>query len=547
LQNAVTFPHGNNVLGFRYNFGNSAIGLNYRVRYQSYKNYTLDEQFNYQFNGIEFDKKKTGYSSPWYRLLQTFNINFTNRKVNNYLFSARFSVNTQELNHSVNQRIEQIAPTPEQRFAWNTEENNHIRPALDLYLNKRIDPVRDLSFNVVGTYSDATFFNQYLETTVTNDTTFFAETHTNSDRYSLIADAVYTRAFTHDRVSVGVRNMYSFSKQDVSTTRNEHLTSNQNALYGFAQLSGRRSKFSYSASVGANHFTFNSQRLAQNYSYWYFRPVMNVRYDLNQKTNIRLIYRLNTQNPSLSELSGNTVMRDTYFAYSGNPELKPFRTHSTMLLYDYTIDRLTISADVSFDYSRTPFLPYFIQETDFILQTLANLKDAKRYSMALFTQWFPFESKWLRLRFWGEIFRNENRGDEFSWAHNDFRIVPSAIIQYKKWGGTIFYQSSNRIPNGQLLRGTESIASIELSYRPVRNMTVLLGLRYPLPEMFKYGVTSGIYGSDFIRRHTFQNWEDATNTIYLQFIHTFSFGRQQAEARRRMNNEDTESGIFSLE
>jgi hypothetical protein len=544
LQNAVTFPHGNNVLGFRYNFGNSIIGLNYRVRYQSYKHYTLDEQFNYQFNGIEFDKKKTGYNSPWYRLIQMFNINFTNQKTNNYLFSARFSVNTQTLNESTNQRVEQIAPIPEQRSAWNTEENNHVRPALDLYFSKKIDDIRDLSFNVVGTYSDATFFNRYFETTATNDTSFFAETHTYSDRYSLIADAVYSRAFTHDRFSVGVRNMYSFSDQNVSTTRNEHLTSNQNTLYGFAQLSGRRSKFSYSASVGVNHFTFYSRSLAQNYSYWYFRPVISVRYNLDKNSNLRLVYQLNTQNPSLSQLSRNTVMRDMFFAYSGNPELEPFKTHSTTLFYDYTVGRLTLSADASFEYSRNPFLPYFTKESDYILQTLSNLKDAKRYSLFLSAQWFPFESQWLRLRCWGEVFRNENRGVEFSWSHNDYRVVSSVMVQHKKWGGTFYYQSSNRIPNGQLLIGTESVAFIELNYRPIKNMTVLLGLRYPFPELFKYGITSGIYGSDFISRNTFQNWE-AANTIYLQFIYTFGFGKQQAEARRRMNNEDTESGIFS--
>ncbi len=491
--------------------------------------------------------KKTGIDSPWDRLLQVFDLDFTNQKSDNYVFNAKFTLNTQNQKQSANQRIEQITPISEQYSAWNTEENKHIIPALDLYFNKKIDSTRDLSFNVVGTYSDAAFFNQYVETSATNDTSFFSETRIDGDRYSLISDAVYTKTFSHERISVGLRNMYSFSEQNVETTRLEHLTSNQNTLYGFVQLGGRRSKFSYSLSLGANHFTFNSRSLSQNYSYSYFKPVMDIGYDFNKKSSLRFIYQINTQNPSLSELSANTVMRDNYFAYSGNPELEPFKTHSTLFLYDYTMDNFTVYVDAAFDYSRNPIRPYFIEKSDYILQTLSNLKDAKRYSLALSAQWFPFESKWLRLRFWGEIFRNENSGTDFSWAHNDYRIIPSIIVQYKKWGGTIYYQSSNRVLNGQLLTGTESMAYAELNYKPIKGMTILLGFRYPFHNMFKYGVTSGIYGSDFIRRHSFQDWKDERNTVFLQFIYTFAFGKQQAEARRKLNNADTDSGIFRID
>jgi outer membrane receptor protein involved in Fe transport len=327
--------------------------------------------------------------------------------------------------------------------ALNTENNKHLQPSVDLYFNKRIKESQELSINVVGTYYDASFNNKYLERTASNDTNFYSMTNINSDKYSLISDAIYSYSLKHERISAGLRNMYAHSSQDVLTTGLENLTSNQNDLYSFVELTGSRSKFSYSLSAGVNYSTFNSFELDKDYSYLYFRPIVNVRYELNKKSDLFLSYQINTRNPSLSELSNNPVMQDYYFAYSGNPNLEPFTTHSALFSYGYSVDNFNFMIDFTFDYSKNPILPYFIEQPDYILQTYDNLDNAKKYGMSFFAQWFPFKSKWLRLWLSGEVFRNENKGQNFSWSHNDYRLIPAAIVQYNKVGWYCFLSIIN--------------------------------------------------------------------------------------------------------
>jgi len=545
LQNALTTGFGNDLVNFKYNFGSSQIGIKYNLSYRDYSKRTADELLNYNFNGIEYYKNKIGYNNPYIYQNQVLELNFTNQKQDNYVFSTTISLNKFDQDKETGQNVEQMSPTNMLNSALNKENNKYLKPTIDLYYNKKIGKVQELSMNVVGTYYDATYTNKYLEKTATSDTNFYSATNINSYKYSLISDAIYSYSLEHEKISVGLRNMYGYSKQNVLTTGLENLTSNQNDLYGFAELTGNRSKLSYTLSAGLNFSSFDSYELDKNYSYLYFRPIINFRYELNDKSDIFLSYQINTRNPSLSELSKNPVMQDYYFAYCGNPNLEPFTTHSTMLSYGYMADNFNFSIDFSFDYSNNPILPYFITQPSYILQTYSNLEDAKKYSISLFTQWFPFKSKWLRLRFSSEMYRNENRGVDFSWSHNDYRLIPSAIVQYKKWGSTIFYQSSTKVLNGQLLRKSPSAAYVELTYKPVKNMTALLGIRYPFYSAWKS--SSDTHSSALVSRHLSESIKDNANMIYLQFVYNFSFGKQSTNVKKNMSNTDKDSGILSQE
>ena len=59
-QNAVTTGFGNNVVNFKYNWGNSQIGVTYNINYRNYDKRVLDEEMAYSVGGANYEKTKNG-------------------------------------------------------------------------------------------------------------------------------------------------------------------------------------------------------------------------------------------------------------------------------------------------------------------------------------------------------------------------------------------------------------------------------------------------------------------------------------------------------
>lgn len=57
-QNAVTTGFGNNVVNFKYNWGNSQIGVTYNINYRNYNKRILDEEMAYSVGGTDYQKTK---------------------------------------------------------------------------------------------------------------------------------------------------------------------------------------------------------------------------------------------------------------------------------------------------------------------------------------------------------------------------------------------------------------------------------------------------------------------------------------------------------
>lgn len=92
LQNAPFIAYGNDIVSFKYNFNYSQIGLKYNINYRDSKERLLDENLEYQFDNITYSKEKRGIGGTYYFADQLFEISFNNSKVDNYVFSSKFSL-----------------------------------------------------------------------------------------------------------------------------------------------------------------------------------------------------------------------------------------------------------------------------------------------------------------------------------------------------------------------------------------------------------------------------------------------------------------------
>jgi len=543
FQNAVTTGFGNDLANINYNHDNTQIGFKYNLNYRQYNKRVLNETLAYSFQNSDYEENKIGLSSPYKYQTHQFELYFICMKENNYTLSANLSLNEFDQDRSNQQEITQQEPILNDYIADGFDKNKYTKPAIDLYINKMFSKNQDITINVVGSYYDSKMNNQYHEyNNEPTDTIFYSNTKVSSNKYSIISDAVYTYSLGINKLTFGVRNSLSRSKQKLTATIDENLSSNLNELYAYSELTGRLEKITYVLSGGVNYNYFNSYELEKKYSNLYFRPSLNIGYQKNQNSELSFNYQINSTNPSISELSNNPVMQDVNIAFCGNPNLKPFITHSLLLSYNFNNDYVLIMPEVSFSYSKNPILPFFVNQQDYLLQTFENLYYSKRYNLSAFAQWFPFKTKWLRLRIYGEWFRDEAGYNGKKWFNNNYGLIPSMIMNYKKWNMNFFYQSKIKTLDGQLLNYLPSMAYIEISYKPMPQMTALVGLRYPFYEAWEKSTETS--KSALISRFTTEKIINNANMVYVQFVYNLTFGKQLRLSKKKLNNTDDDSGIL---
>lgn len=216
--NAVTVPFGNNAVGMKYNFGNSQIGFSYKFDYRDEDKVDVDENLEYSIGGETYRKFKDGQSGGWKIRDHDAEITFNNAKTNEYLFSAKMMFKSVLSDQSSLMATDSWVGDVNSMLTGSTKDRNrYSRPVADIYFSKNFGKKHGIAANVVGTYYDSKYDYSYFEE---NDSTRTFDTATNieTDKYSLIADAVYNLKLSRLQISMGARDSYSTSKQ-------RHLTS----------------------------------------------------------------------------------------------------------------------------------------------------------------------------------------------------------------------------------------------------------------------------------------------------------------------------------
>lgn len=88
-----------------------------------------------------------------------------------------------------------------------------------------------------------------------------------------------------------------------------------------------------------------------------------------------------------------------------------------------------------------------------------------------------------------------------------------------------------------------SMALVELSYKPVKNLTVTSGIRYPFYDSWKQ-VTS-VSGTSLLHRTETERITNNANMVYMNLVYNFSFGKSKSGVKLKMQNRDKDSGILN--
>ncbi len=538
-QNAVTTGFGNNTVNSKYNFGNSQVGVTYNINYRNYNKRILDESLRYLIDDEEYRKEKTGKDSPYAYEEQMAEISFNNAKADNYVFSTKLSLKSLNRRRSSVQDIMMYsAEETTQLIGESSDKDKYIRPVLDMYFNKSFNKKHEITLNAVGTYYDSDYKYNYREL-LGDITDFETATDISTDKYSFIGDAVYSLNLKSSQLFVGTRYMYNNNRQKNIAGPNSIETNEVYSYVGATGMIGQN--VNYNVSVGVNHNVFATLG-NERYSFTYFRPQLSVGYFIDETSDVMLNYEVNTQTPSISNLTYNPYYKDPHYVYVGNPDLKPGNIHNVSLSYYKGFKKFVINPEIGYSYAQDAIVPVFIRSDKDIAETFGNIDYVQNMTASLFLQWYPFDNNLLRLRLFADVYHQINKYGEMLWEHTGFSIIPSIMMSYKKWGLQLYYQTKKETLSGQMLKVSPSMAYAELSFRPLKNMTVTAGIRYPFYDAWK--LTTKTYGTNLISRVETERIINNANMVYLNFVYNFSFGKNKPNVKLKMSNEDKDTGIL---
>ncbi len=539
-QNAVTTGFGNNVANFKYNWGNSQIGVTYNINYRKYNKRVLDENLAYSIDGIRYEKEKNGRYGPYAYEQQMVEISFNNSKMDNYLFSTKLSFNSLNRRRSSTQDIiSRIDDIESLKVGESSDKDKYISPAMDIYFSKSFGGRHELMMNLVGTYYQSDYDYKYREL-YNNQSDFETSTLINTDKYSLIGEALYNYKMQKGDLYIGSRYMYNNSTQNNLPSNNSILT---NEIYSYLGISGTLGEqFSYNVSAGINNNIFTTIE-NQDYNFTYFRPQVSLGYFIDKSSDLMFTYEVNTENPSVSSLTYNPYYKDPHYLFAGNPNLKPSNNHDLKLSYFKGFKKFVITADVGYAYTKDAIAPIFQSDDSNIIETFGNLDNAQNIKAGLFVQWYPFAGDILRLRLYSELFHQVNKLGGSEWNHTGYSFIPSIQFAYKKWGAQLFYQTEKKTLIGQTVKNIPSIVYLEVSYKPVKDLTVTGGLRCPFYDSWRQ--TTAVSGTSLLSRTETERTANNANMVYLNLVYNFSFGKNKSGVKFKIQNEDKDSGILN--
>ena len=539
-QNAVTTGFGNNVVNFKYDWDHSQIGVTYNINYRNYNKRVLDEEMAYSVGGTDFEKRKSGRNSPYAYEQQMAEISFNNAKADNYLFSAKLSFNSLNRRRSSVQVILSSVDGKESHKTGESQDTDkYISPVMDMYFSKSFGSKHELIVNLVGTYYKSDYDYEYQELQEA-EPDFETATVIHTDKYSVIGEVLYTYKMKTANLYAGARYMYNNSIQN-NLPSNNKITAHE--IYSYLGITGMwGDRFNYSISAGVNNNIFITIE-NKTYNFTYFRPQVKLGYFIDPSSDLMFNYEINTENPSVSSLTYNPYYKDPNYIFVGNPRLTPSNNHDFSVSYFKGFKKLVINAEVGYSYTKDAIAPIFQSDHTNIIETFGNLDDAQNMKASLFLQWYPFANNVLRLRLYSEVFHQINKWGVSKWDHTDYSIIPSVYLAYRQWGLQVFYQTQKKSLIGQTTRNIPSMASVEFSYKPIKNLTLTGGIRYPFYDSWKQ--VSSVSGTSLLRRTETERIVNNANMVYVNLVYNFSFGQSKSGVKLRMQNRDKDSGILN--
>ena len=544
--NGLTLPGiGNYYLAGKVHFNKSSLQA--IVSYSPYDIYwtrTNNETYNFSTGKVENNEVGEPTRYKTYPVNVSLNYNWTNGDKN--MLNIRLRDNMAYTPYGASDRDSRLYQPTDSFEIHDHDKSSSQSPSLDIYYQHNLPHKQHLYFDVVGTYinthSDRRFLQTPLFGSASTDTTDVLSS-VRGDKWSLIGEAIYEKEWENIMLTVGARHNQQWVKNTYlgSTEATVNMTTGE--TYAFAEMRHRVDKFSYVVGIGAMHTLI--EQGGQKQSTWIARPQLTMSYDFGKGWFWKYKGYVSGYQPSLSQLSDITQQIDKYQMRRGNPNLKSVMYVSNEMELSWQSKHVNINIWANYSYDHKPIMEETYEEiidgSAYAIRTYDNQRGYHKLNVSPSVQVKLLDNK-LMFNVTPFVKYMVSQGNNYNHEH----------VNYGVRGG-IFY----------LLKGWRFFADVVTAQHNLWGETLTLGeLTHDIginynSEHFGFGIMMvnpfSPHGSRTVTKDlsalaptantaVMQNYRQV---LMLNFNVNLDFGTKHNEGWKRIDNEDTESGILS--
>lgn len=547
---AFTTGFNNSQAYFKYNYKKSEFSLNYNFNYRDYEERRFDETADYYFpDGTTRHREYRGYNSPFMYNTHDFQLGYNLAEPDKYTFNARFNLTIGNNPYRGTNQLSVETGQPDM-YLYNTASSSEVLPSLDLYFSANLPHKQNVVANVVGTYIHTDYdylMRQYLfdqspsqsmQADPVNDYSY----STLGKKYSLIAEAIYSKEFGNTSLSAGGEFSISRTDNDYTGAVNTDALLNSNNLYLFTQLKGKLAWLNYTVGVGANRVSIHQGDIG--FEKWTFRPRLSLQTSAIKNVSLSITGQMYQGTPSLSQLSDVRQQSNDLMAGDGNVNLKPYTGYQAYFVGTWNVPLLSLWFNAGISYSPDAIMTtfYAVQQDNGEYMIVSRPENQRAYI-----------SKWTRANFtlhaikdvldvslYGAYQRYDSRGLTYRHTFNSWRWGAEASLMLGNWTVNANFYNTPKSFYGESMSGGENSSDLNVSYK-WKDLRLGLGaILVGYPQGYKY---PGYTDSRYYKSHYTTTIKDNGNMIYFTLSYNFSHGRKYNAEQRKLNNSDYDSGI----
>jgi hypothetical protein len=536
LMNSLNILAGGDVFFAKFNKGKSEYALNYTTAFQKINSNNRTRTGSYLFeNSPILQRDEIGEGGDYSYQMHDVSFLYNYQQGDSTFFNAKLKYAlTNHPHNDFKSSLNKNSVNVGRIFDGVSQKIN--TPTVDLYYERGLKNRQKIYANFVGSYAKAETHRNYIEYD-NIDTLFKEQFGLVSDKYSLIAEGIYEKSFTHGSLKLGVKHIQSFTQQKVwqNGTFESDLYQAESSV--FTEWNHSKDNLSYSLGLRANRVHFSNTSI--NKSYYNLLPKVMFGYRLNEKSFIRYDVEMSQTNPTLVELIDTEIILDPYLVEKGNLSLKPYSNLNNNLFYENRKGLFTFNANLRCHYKHNPIMESIKQQGDLFLVMPENMKSWSRYNAEM-TLKVGMIKNILQFSLTGGYNHSNSQGNNYSHTHSNFYYSANVLAMYNKWMFIGQIQPFNEILYGETVIKDGNYHYLAIQYN-ANNFSFGIGAFNPFRNSSRSIMENKNIQAPF-RRESFSN---ASQTIVATLTWNFSFGKIHNSSSKYIDNQDSDYGVKS--
>jgi hypothetical protein len=538
MQNSPTVVFGDDQIAARINHKKSEFGLMYTLGYRHPTKIWADRNEEFRFeDGTSLQRIEKGIPgtlvNDWHRI----GLSYSLLEQDKYYFTAtlRHRISDNKFKRHAEMYA---APTPNDvANVYTGQAATTQLPSLDLYYQHSLKNKQTIVANVVGTYI-GTNSDQIYQVSKNGQTVADINSAVVGKKYSLIGEGIYEKSFDGgQRLGFGLKHTQGWTDNQYTGTLSNFARMKQSDTYLYSEFRGKIDKLSYTAGIGVSR-SWYQQGVEDEYEAYIFRPKATLQYNFTGNMFLRLTSQVDNTVPDLAKLSAIDQYIDTLQIYRGNPNLKPNLNYVSTLFYEYRKGLFTGSLFGLYINCPNAIMEEYIRENGMFIRTFGNQNRWQKMNGEATLRVGPVK-KMLMFSLTGGINHFISDGREYFHTYTNPYCRASVMAMYKKFMAMFQMQTHYDHFGGENRWGGEDFHMFMLRYNPGK-FSVGAGIMLPFSKDYRrYEEILNQYASS--QTYTYSN--DFSRMIVLNFSWNFNFGRTVKSGEKRLNNEDTDSGV----